>query len=1358
VSRKRWFWIGGAAAAALLIAVAGVDWLLESRWLRDQARARIVEAVESATGGRAEIGDVHVQWRRLRAEAGNFTLHGTEPADKPPLFRASRIAVGVRILSVLQHDIHVESLEITDPRIYLIVASDGRTNIPEPKVKRGGANPVEAVVNLAIGRFDIRNGIFEVENRGKTPFDARGRNLNARLSYEGAGSRYRGDLSMRPLELRWPGYAPVPFSVDLGVSIERNRIGIDSATLATGDSRLSLAGAVENLAAPTGKFRYDARLAVPDAVRILRLDGLERGTVEASGDAVWEGGSRFSAAGSVRARDVDYRDSAVRLRDCRLDGQLAMTQEGIEVSAARVSGNYLSPLDRLPVSGGISKAAFGHGELNLRGVALDALGGGFRGEATLRDLDRFSVTGRISEIDARRAVALYSREPIPWDALASGEVKVEGSIRRRNEKQVSATLSIGPAGDGPPVHGQISAQYDAKTGVVDLGRSSMILPSSRADFSGALDREMRVRLETRDLNDLLPAVGRSAASVPVKLASGGKLLFTGTVTGSLDHPRIAGRLAMDHFSISGKDLDSLAGLVAVSPDNVRIDNGTASWKSLRARFRGAVSLAGWQAGDTSRIFGDGSLRGAAVGDVLTLANAGDVPLSGTLGGSVQFAGTVGRPIASGDFEIVRGVLRSEPFDRFTGHLSYGGDTVELASGQAQAGAKQVQVAAAFHHASQRFDSGRLHFQLATNRMPIEQIETLAKARPGIQGAVQVNASGDLDVTPQQGGANFRLATLEADATGSSLQYTGQPLGNAHLTAHTEGLVLKASLDADLAESAVHGEGQWKLDGDYPGSATVTIANFDFVQAQPWLPRSAAGRFAGSADGEIRINGPVLKPEKIEAELRLPKLNLTPPAKSGIPESLALRNSGPVVATLANSEVTIQSAHLVGRATDITVTGKMRLNQKSPLDLRVNGRVDLGVLHDFDRSLDASGIVSTDTAVRGELGNPEINGRMEFHNAAFSVVDFPNGMSGANGVILFTGSRATIQRFSGETGGGRIDLTGFASYNGGPLVFHLHATAKEVRVRYPEGVSTVADANLSFTGTTDRSNLSGTFTILRTGFTFRSDFSSLIAKSAEPVQTPSARTGLLGGLNFDIQINTSPDIQFQSSLTQDLQVEANLRLRGTASNPALVGRINITHGQVVFYGTRFNINQGSIAFYNPLKVEPILDVDLETKARGIDITLTVSGPLNKLNLTPRSDPPLQFNEIVALLATGRTPTSDPTLLAQQATAPNAWQQAGASALLGQAIASPVTGRLQRFFGVSKLRIDPTLPGVENNPQARLTLEQQVTPEITFTYITNVTSSNPQVIRVEWALSKQWSVVALREENGIFGLDFFYRKRF
>jgi len=316
----------------------------------------------------------------------------------------------------------------------------------------------------------------------------------------------------------------------------------------------------------------------------------------------------------------------------------------------------------------------------------------------------------------------------------------------------------------------------------------------------------------------------------------------------------------------------------------------------------------------------------------------------------------------------------------------------------------------------------------------------------------------------------------------------------------------------------------------------------------------------------------------------------------------------------------------------------------------------------------------------------------------------------------------------------------------------------MRVRYPEGVSTVADTKLTWTGSLQRSLLSGGITILRTGFNARTDLGSVLAKSAGPVRTPVDRTGLLGGLNFDIQIETAPDILVQSALAQQIQAEASLRLRGSPSNPVLLGRINITQGELTFFGNKYTINQGSISFYNPVKVEPILNVDLQTRARGVDVTLTISGPMSKLNVSYRSDPPMQFSDIVALLATGRVPSSDPSLAARQSGTTQNWQQMGASALVGQAIANPVAGRLQRFFGVSSIKIDPLLTGVDNNPQARLTIEQQVTPDITFTYITNLTRSNPQVVRVEWSLNKRWSIVALREENGLFGMDFYYKKRF
>jgi translocation and assembly module TamB len=49
-------------------------------------------------------------------------------------------------------------------------------------------------------------------------------------------------------------------------------------------------------------------------------------------------------------------------------------------------------------------------------------------------------------------------------------------------------------------------------------------------------------------------------------------------------------------------------------------------------------------------------------------------------------------------------------------------------------------------------------------------------------------------------------------------------------------------------------------------------------------------------------------------------------------------------------------------------------------------------------------------------------------------------------------------------------------------------------------------------------------------------------------------------------------------------------------------------------------------------------------------------------------------------------------------------------------------------------------------------------VTFTYITSVTASNPQIVQVEWALNSRWSVVALREENGMTGVDIFFKKKF
>ena len=274
-----------------------------------------------------------------------------------------------------------------------------------------------------------------------------------------------------------------------------------------------------------------------------------------------------------------------------------------------------------------------------------------------------------------------------------------------------------------------------------------------------------------------------------------------------------------------------------------------------------------------------------------------------------------------------------------------------------------------------------------------------------------------------------------------------------------------------------------------------------------------------------------------------------------------------------------------------------------------------------------------------------------------------------------------------------------------------------------------------------------------------DAGAILSQAATPPPPPATETELLAGMRFDIKIQTAPDSRIRTSLAENLQADANLTLRGNPYHPGMLGRVTVRQGEMVFFGSKYNIDRAAVSFYNPQAIEPFLEADLATNAKGVDVTLSVSGPIDRLKFSYRSDPPMPFSDIVGLLASGKVPTSDPVLAASQPTPPEqSLQQKGASTLLGQAVANPVSGRLQRLFGVSKLKIDPQITGSDSTPQATMTLEQQVTRDITFTYIQDVSQPNPQIIRLEWAIDPQWSAIAQRQTNGQFALDFFWKKRF
>jgi translocation and assembly module TamB len=446
---------------------------------------------------------------------------------------------------------------------------------------------------------------------------------------------------------------------------------------------------------------------------------------------------------------------------------------------------------------------------------------------------------------------------------------------------------------------------------------------------------------------------------------------------------------------------------------------------------------------------------------------------------------------------------------------------------------------------------------------------------------------------------------------------------------------------------------------------------------------------------------------------------------------------------------------VGPGTNIAASGAVNLkNGSTPLGLSLNGGLDLGVLQDVDRDFYSSGTVSLATVIRGSFSQPLLNGRVELKNANVNYTQFPNGISNANAVILLNGTSASIQTFTAESGGGKVTLTGFAAYTNANANFNLKAAARNVRFRY-SGVSAISNAAITLIGTTRRSLVSGNVTVERIVYGSTADTGALLSFASTPPSAPSAPSPLLTGMKLDIQVRTAANLQVITTYANQLSIFADLTVRGTAEQPGVLGRVIVTDGQLVFFGNTYTVNVGTINFYDPNSIKPVLNLSLETIAQNVDVTLGVTGPIDNLHLSYSSDPPLTFEQIVQLLATNTT-TTNPLIAAQQPSPPQqSATQMGESALLGQAIANPLASRVQRVFGISQFKIDPSFSGSNGQASARVTLQQKIANDITFTYITDVTQTNSEIVRVEWAVTPKLSAVALRDFNGNVSVEFFYK---
>jgi len=755
---------------------------------------------------------------------------------------------------------------------------------------------------------------------------------------------------------------------------------------------------------------------------------------------------------------------------------------------------------------------------------------------------------------------------------------------------------------------------------------------------------------------------------------------------------------------------------------------------------------------------DVQVNGLAIERVLAVAHRTDIPARGTLSATAHVRGTLDNPEGDATLDFTKGVVYDEPVDHMQVRVNYTARRIDVPQLEISAGPSRLALNARFDHPAGSFDSGDLEFRVENSRLDFGRLRNVQKVRPGLAGSVQLSADGSAAMRTQS--PRIVISSLNANVATTNLAGDGKSLGNFTLAAHTtSGNRLDFTLNSDLAGASLQAHGNGRLGDDYPIDAQVTFSNVKWTRVQALLGPSGGGTpsFEAIAEGKVMVNGPVLQTDRLRGSLELAKLQVQTQPQPGTGKSITIQNQGPVTATLDRGTVTLTGFHFTGPQTDVQASGTVAVPTQK-LNVSVNAGIDLGVLRNFSRDITSSGSVKLAANVRGTFSDPVTDGSLELHNANLNYATVPNGLGNANGVVVFRGNRATVQNLTAESGGGKITLSGFASMSGN-FRFALRANAARVRVRLQEGVSVMADADVHLAGTSESSTATGTITLDQLNYSPHSDIGAMLERATPPVESSTNPSPLLDNMKLDIRVHTSPAMQVRSSLAQNLQTDADVRIRGTASQPAVLGRVTLTRGELAFFGSTYTVNSGSISFFNPARIEPILNLSLETKTKGVDVVLNVTGPVDNMKLSYTSDPPLQFQEIVGLLFTGTTPTSDPTLLANQPSPPpQTLGQRGESAILSQAVASPVASQLERVFGVTQLKIDPSFTGASQLPTAQLTLQQQISSNMTFTYVSALDNPNSTLIRADWALNQQWSAMAVRDQNGIFSINLLYKKQF
>jgi translocation and assembly module TamB len=1323
-------------AAIIVLLVGGVVTLVflldHNEGFRHSILAKVEKSVQESTGARLEVRDFKLRMSNLSLDLYNVVVHGTEADPSQPLAAVDHLQVGLTIDSLLKKKWHVRDIIVDHPVVHMAVNKAGENNLPKPPKKSTSSST--NVFDLAIRDLRLNNGEIYYNDQ-KTPLEADLHNFAVSANFDPAQKKYSGDLGYNAGKIVYGTYAPVEHDLQAKFGVTPQQFTLDRFDLTAGKSRIGLNATVDNYSSPNMQAHggYEAELVAGDFKRILKDPSLPGGTVKLTGQMKYQADPNrpmletVFVSGNVSSPGLDVKTPSLQTEIHDLYARYQLSGGNAEVNDIRagIMGGTLS--GKLTIKD-VAGASIAQLQVSVKGLSLDQAQAATH-NASMRQAH---LSGRV-------------------DADANAHwVKTLDSLVAHSDAKINASLGQGKA---TPLNGVIHADYGAARKELALANSYIRTPQTSINLNGKISDhcQLEVAVRSNDLHELetlsaalqKPAPGEPA---PQPLGLYGTANVNATVNGSLAAPQIKGQMDARNLRVKGSSWKVLRTAFAANPSDVTLSNGdleagppaqdaqnrrAPETQTLQGRihFSAQAKLKNWAYTPSSPIAANVSGSQISIADLERLLNK-TYPVSGTLGLNVAVHGSQLNPVGQGTLTVTKAKVSSEPIQDLNVKFEGDGNTVKATlTVQMPAGMARADVN--YFPKTEGYDA---HVQSQNFRL--EKLQTVRARNMQIAGGVNLNVSGKGTIKDPQ---------LQATIEVPQLQMKKQTIQGLKFQTTVQNHVASIALDSDVAKVMLKARGTVGIETPYMADIRLDSGKIDFQPLVALYAPAQAADLSGQTELHVTLRGPLADKNQVEAHLEVPSLNVNY-------KQFQLAAAKPIIADYKNGTATLQPTSIRGTGTSIDAQAVVPVTTPKAASFLVKGNVDLGIAQLFMPDVQSSGQLQFDLDSKRYGAGSNLNGQIKIVNANLHTTGSPVGLDNANGVINVTQARLEVRSFQGQMGGGTINATGAVVYRPS-IQFQLGLQANNIRLRYPEGVRAILASNLALTGNPQASQLNGQVKIEHVSFTPDFDLSTFTSQFSGESSDSGTPGSFTQGMKLNIAVQSTSQMNLVSSQVS-VKGDANMRVVGTAADPVILGRTNLTGGEFFLAGNRYEVGHGTIDFLNPVRTEPVVNLQVRTRINEYNITLGLNGPVERLQTTYTSDPALPPVDIINLIATGKTVES-----ASANPNPSPTSAMGAQSLLASGISSQVSGKIAKLAGVSQLQIDPGL-GNDNgqNAGARIAIQQRVTSNLLVTFATDVTSTQRQAIQIEYKFNPKWSVSGTRDQNGGFGVDGRYRKDF